>query len=410
MWFTQYKSCKLLVHSFTRSKSCALILDVVKQTQICLMRTAHEAIDMPQSKTRMMPKVQKRSEPYRHEPLLEPGILQRVLSFVGPGHWLFLATVSRLWKELYARVAANELSKLSCNDDPEEEEEEEGSLMCAPQMTLYSAVFSSPARVKLAQQCGLDNSTAAYQCSAGMHSSTDTLAAAQELGMNYTHFTMMGAAKGNQLPVLQFLHALGCPLHEAVAAAAAKRGDLKMLRWLREQGCKWDDWYICDYAASSGNIEMAAWVKQEPYMVCDHYAMIAAAAKGHTAMCEYLRAELCPWAAEACEAAARYNHVHTLRWLHQHGCPWVVDDVWDAAAKSGSVDVMLYLQRQGSSVTAELLTQLLNITAVGNKLAAAQWLRQQGAEWPDSLYCWSQDVLTWARFEGCTSPLETYDI
>jgi hypothetical protein len=73
------------------------------------MRTAHEAIDMPQSKTRMMPKVQKRSEPYRHGPLLEPGILQRVLSFVGPGHWLFVATVSRLWKELYARVAAKEL-------------------------------------------------------------------------------------------------------------------------------------------------------------------------------------------------------------------------------------------------------------------------------------------------------------
>jgi hypothetical protein len=238
-----------------------------------------------------MSRAQKRSA-FNRDPLLEAGILQRVLSYVGPGHWLFLSTVSSLWRALYARVANRELTRLSYNDDPEAEEEE-GSFICVPHMTLYSAVFSSSSRVQLAQQSGLDNSTASYQCSAGMHGNAATLIAAHELGMKYTHFTMMGAAKHNQLSVLQFLHAQGCSWHEAVAAAAAKRGDLQMLQWVCEQGCEWDDWYICDYAASSGNIEMAAWVKQEPWVVCDEYAMRAAAAKGHTAMCQFLHAEQC---------------------------------------------------------------------------------------------------------------------
>jgi hypothetical protein len=70
---------------------------------------------------------------------------------------------------------------------------------------------------------------------------------------------------------------------------------------------------------------------------------------------------------------------------------------------------MMYVQQQGIVFTADELTVMLNIGAASNKLAAAQWLRQQGAEWPDSLYCWSQDIVAWARLEGCTSPIETYE-
>jgi hypothetical protein len=42
-------------------------------------------------------------------------------------------------------------------------------------------------------------------------------------------------------------------------------------------------------------------------------------------------------------------------------------------------------------------------------MAAAQWLRQQGAEWPAVLgkfhIKWSGTLLQWARREGCTSEL-----
>jgi hypothetical protein len=44
-----------------------------------------------------------------------------------------------------------------------------------------------------------------------------------------------------------------------------------------------------------------------------------------------------------------------------------------------------------------------------NQLEAAQWLRQQGAEWPDELSSyavkWSCDAVAWARAEGCDAPI-----
>jgi hypothetical protein len=77
-----------------------------------------------------------------------------------------------------------------------------------------------------------------------------------------------------------------------------------------------------------------------------------------------------------------------------------------AAAEGGSVDAMEYLQQQGIVFTANMLTHMLNAAGKYNKLPAARWLRQQGAEWPRRLYwygVWSEDALEWARAEGCTS-------
>jgi hypothetical protein len=51
---------------------------------------------------------------------------------------------------------------------------------------------------------------------------------------------------------------------------------------------------------------------------------------------------------------------------------------------------------------------MLNMAAHCNKLAAAQWLREQGAESPvafDRWRPWSTEVLEWAIAEGCTTPL-----
>jgi hypothetical protein len=45
-------------------------------------------------------RAQKRTAAERRNPLYYSGILQHTLSYVGPGHWLLLSTVSRLWKTI----------------------------------------------------------------------------------------------------------------------------------------------------------------------------------------------------------------------------------------------------------------------------------------------------------------------
>jgi hypothetical protein len=127
-------------------------------------------------------------------------------------------------------------------------------------------------------------------------------------------------------------------------------------------------------------------------------------------MCAYLHAEGCPWSHMVCAMAASRGHAETLQWLTERGCPVHADLVCSKAAESGSVEVMLYLQQRGFLATAAVLTSMLNAAGAHNKLLAAQWLKQQGANWPPVLkHCgtsWSGDALTWARAQGCTSPTQ----
>jgi hypothetical protein len=46
----------------------------------------------------------KRSAADSSNPLQQPGILQHVLDYVGPGHWCFIAEVSSFWRDLYINV------------------------------------------------------------------------------------------------------------------------------------------------------------------------------------------------------------------------------------------------------------------------------------------------------------------
>jgi hypothetical protein len=79
------------------------------------------------------------------------------------------------------------------------------------------------------------------------------------------------------------------------------------------------------------------------------------------------------------------------------------------AAQGGSIAVMQYLIQEGIASTAAQLTKMLLEAGLSRRLQAAQWLRQQGAQWPTKLrntvgFTWQGEVLAWARAEGCTSP------
>jgi hypothetical protein len=240
--------------------------------------------------------------------------------------------------------------------------------------------------------------------------------AAHELGMEYSVAVMLGAAECNQRPdgVMPFLHAQGCPWDTTVPVAAVQRGAFQMLCWLIQRGCPCTGHIVLRAAAESGNIALTSWIRRQLGVALSEYTMAAAAANGRTAMCAYLRSKQCPWNASASDAAARNGHVKTLHWLIKRGCPGCAVVHCREAALGGSVEVMLYIQQQfgrrGIVTPSALLTEMLNIAGANNRLAAAVWLRQQGAEWPSVLKyygrLWSGETLAWARSQGCTSPTE----
>jgi hypothetical protein len=90
----------------------------------------------------------------------------------------------------------------------------------------------------------------------------------------------------------------------------------------------------------------------------------------------------------------------------QHRCPWHARQLCMFTARGGSVAVLACLQQQGLLTSTELLSDMLNYAGYHNKLAAAKWLREQGARWPAAFKPqWSSRVLAWALDEGCTRPL-----
>jgi hypothetical protein len=341
-------------------------------------------------------------------------------------------------------------------------------------MTLFSATVASTARLTLALEMGLDCTSNALQLAAGKWGSEASIMRAVEAGMPGTYVTV-GALQSRNLSTLQwlveevglllpdsalsaaafggctdilaylkqrgmtltadlleyaalnghwnavqYLHNEGLEWASATCATAARSGHLTLLQQLREHGCPWDADEIGNKAAWSGSIPLLKWLKNQGVVFTER-TIASAVYGGHIAACEYLRfTEHCPWNIETCMFAARFKQQHALKWLREHGCPCIDAPVRTAAAHGGSVDVMAYMleepeqQQLTAAVRTVLLKEMLAVAGANQQLAAAQWLRAQGADWPDVLQYtfddepqqWSGAVLAWARAEGCTSPVE----
>jgi hypothetical protein len=260
-----------------------------------------------------MTEVQKLSALENSNPLLDLGVLKHALSYVGPGHHVFVPPVSTRWRGIYSSLTAQQ--QAVCDDYGGN-----STILCTPQMTLFSSVFAAPSRVQLAHEIGVDCRTRAYKRAAGKHADITTLVAAHSLGMDYTAAVIAGAAQCNKLATVQYLHGQSCPWAAGLLEEAARRGHFDLLRWCYEHGCTWQhaaDAPIC--AAQSGNVELMAWVLQQPDMILDEDVMLHAVLLGHTALCQYLRAQQCPWNASSTSVAASTGCVDLLRWLMDNG-------------------------------------------------------------------------------------------
>ena len=97
--------------------------------------------------------------------------------------------------------------------------------------------------------------------------------------------------------------------------AAAGKGRLGALRWLRSCGCPWNG-DACYEAARGGHLEVL----------------------------RYAHEHGCPWDDHTCWGAAREGHLEVLRYAHEHGCPMDVDEGCDVAEENGHAAVVEYLR------------------------------------------------------------------
>jgi hypothetical protein len=277
---------------------------------------------------------------------------------------------------------------------------------CVPQMTLYSSIFASPSRVRLARRNGLDF-LAATNCAflAGWHADKATLISARELGLQYTREVVYGAARA---------------------------GDLVKLKWLcTEQHCELDNHqYLCDHAAIGGSIAVLAWLKQQGVTLTEH-TCTAAARHCQLPVLQYLHAEGDAMRKHVRYFAALAGDLLMLKWAHEHICSSYDhnDDICKAAAQRGNVQLMALLIKQpGIELSTEVMAaaaekgdramcELLyanscpwdnhccllaaqRISQLGDDAELLRWLRQHGCPW------WAQDISYQAVYDDSVALLE----
>eukprot|EP00953_Heterococcus_sp_UTEX-ZZ885_P003216 2262-Heterococcus_DN1.PRE.2 len=348
--------------------------------------------------------------------MYNPGLVDCMLSFL-VGQGLFVATVSKLWLQSYARAVA-ESSR-------------------APIETPYRAAFESASRILVAvhsYKLILDNDEVLYL--AGLCADAKTLRRAFALGMPMSSAVVEGAAESGRLSTLQCVHCTEhCPLPDDVAAIAARLGDIPMLtgllsmghelqhgameaaltaghinvmEFLREKGCKVDP-FEYDRAA---NAEVAQWLYEHKGIssIAQLQRMsYKAAALGRLDVLLFTREKGVPFTEDTMSYAAegRDHAIPTMQYLLDQGCLMDIDECYKAGAIAGTVHVLEWLTHEHGAVFDE---DLLEVAAREGHINVCAYLRQLGCPW-DAAACTAAvsrqkfDMLKWLVLQGC--PVET---
>jgi hypothetical protein len=400
--------------------------------------------------------------------LSQKEILQQVLCSVGPGEWAFVALVTKAWRQAYLLVPAQEITGRTLSG-------RKSLFWCVPQCTLFSAAVVSQARMRILQKDRWRLASRHLQRAIGHWGSKTVFSSSEAYGMPLSEWVSIGAlhscnpcrveefvkrgcplpvdasevaaafgstsilswlqqrgvvlsadlfdtaASNGHLHVIEYLCNRGLQCTSEAANGAARGGHLQLLKTLQSRDCPFDWTKVAWHAARGGSIEVLQYLRQNTQALFSRHTIHHAASGGHTAALAYLRSEGVPWELSACEGAAKHNHLDTLVWLCEQGCLYQHWSVMRYAAEGGSVSALAYIHQRptehdvGSAEYASRMSRLLNVAGTNKQLAAAQWLRAQGAAWPEflkyqyqskrGLRYWEGATLAWARSEGCTSPL-----
>jgi hypothetical protein len=146
----------------------------------------------------------------------------------------------------------------------------------------------------------------------GQHCSLEALQQAEKLGMQFTPYMVLGAAKSHCLPKLQYLlKKAGQVKSDDIVGAAAEGADLDALRWLKAQGMKFD--------------------KTVPLNSYEHLHML-----------QYFLAEGCVVEPDdTCNNAACCGSLEVTKWAHSQGYAFPHDVIGFGAAMSGCLELVL---------------------------------------------------------------------
>ena len=124
----------------------------------------------------------------------------------------------------------------------------------------------------------------------------------------------------------------------------ARTNKLELLKWAREEKeCEWNERTI-NAAARHGNLEMVKYCVENECPI-DEYACARAASNGQLEVLKYLHEEVkAPWNFDTAAWAALKGHLHILEYLVERKYDKYSEKACEYAAENGRLDCLKYLR------------------------------------------------------------------
>ena len=138
----------------------------------------------------------------------------------------------------------------------------------------------------------------------------------------------------------------GVDIWNNLCADAARDGQLSILRWARQQGCRWSVFTSCN-AAENGHLHVLKWLWKNGFWENGSWSecntLKRAAAGGHLDIMEWLMHNGCSWYMDACVIATREGRLEVLKWANDMGYPWDADNCLTIAKLRGYGHIERYI-------------------------------------------------------------------
>ena len=130
-----------------------------------------------------------------------------------------------------------------------------------------------------------------------------------------------------------------------MAFAAIRKGQVEVADYLLEKGWKLKP-NITNKAAASGKVEVMQWAIDNGGILTVK-TMPKALWHRHFKLCKWLKANGCPWDDQTfTEAAKNGDSLEFLQWLKENGCPWSTETSC-VAAESSNYEIFMWLVKNG---------------------------------------------------------------
>lgn len=103
---------------------------------------------------------------------------------------------------------------------------------------------------------------------------------------------------------------------------------------------------VCNYAIESGKLEILKWLYENGYKFEKSAFELAVEDKNNFEIMEWLYSINCEWDESACGVTAYYGNFENLKWSRKNGCPWNTHTCSNAV-HSGNLEILKWLYDNG---------------------------------------------------------------